>query len=130
VKIIQPDNWPKPKGYSNALMGPGKLLFISGQVGWDENEQFQSDCLVEQTQQALTNTLTLLRLANADVSHIARMTWYITDKQQYLDMRSDIGAVYRKIMGRHFPTMSMLEVSALMEDQAKVEIESTALIPD
>lgn len=130
MKIIQPDNWPKPKGYSNALMGPGKLLFISGQVGWDENEQFQSDCLVEQTQQALTNTLTLLRLANADVSHIARMTWYITDKQQYLDMRSDIGAVYRKIMGRHFPTMSMLEVSALMEDQAKVEIESTALIPD
>ena len=129
MRIVQPEGWPRPRGYSNGTLAEGRLLFISGQVAWDEKEQFVSDDIVEQVRQALKNTLTMLAAGGAKPEHVARMTWYLTDKREYLARAKEIGAVYRECMGRHFPAMSMVEVSALMEDRAKVEIESTAVIP-
>ena len=129
MRIVQPEHWPRPRGYSNGTLAEGRLLFISGQVAWDEQERFVSDDIVEQVRQALKNTLTMLAAGGAKPEHVARMTWYLTDKREYLARAKEIGAVYRECMGRHFPAMSMVEVSALMEDRAKVEIESTAVIP-
>ena len=106
------------------------MLFIAGQIGWDENEEFQSLEFVEQVRQTLCNTVAVLNAAQAGPQHIVRMTWYITSRQEYLDNLSEIGAVYREIIGKNFPVMAMVEVSALMEAKAKVEIESTAVIPD
>ena len=130
MRIVQPDGWPRPRGYANGVLAEGRLLFISGQVAWDEKEQFASDDIVEQVRQALKNTLTMLEAGGARPEHVARMTWYITDKREYLRRGKEIGAVYRELMGSHYPAMSMVQVSALMEDRAKVEIESTAVIPD
>ena len=129
MRIVQPEGWPRPRGYSNGIVAEGRVLFISGQVGWDEKEQFASDDVVEQVRQALKNTLTMLKAGGARPEHVARMTWYITDKREYLRRGKEIGAVYRELMGSHYPAMSMVQVSALMEDRAKVEIESTAVIP-
>jgi enamine deaminase RidA (YjgF/YER057c/UK114 family) len=129
MRIVQPEGWPRPRGYANGVLAEGRLLFISGQVAWDEQERFVSDDIVEQVRQALKNTLTMLAAGGAKPEHVARMTWYLTDKREYLARAREIGAVYRECMGKHFPAMSMVEVSALMEDQAKVEIESTAVIP-
>lgn len=129
MRIVQPEGWPRPRGYANGVLAEGRLLFISGQVAWDEQEQFVSDDIVEQVRQALKNTLTMLAAGGAKPEHVARMTWYLTDKREYLARAKEIGAAYRECMGRHFPAMSMVEVSALMEDRAKVEIESTAVIP-
>ncbi len=130
MKIIQPPGWPRPKGYSNGIIAQGKMLFIAGQIGWDENEQFQSQDFVAQVEQTLRNTIAVLNAANAGPQHIVRMTWYITERQEYLDNLAEIGAVYRALIGKNFPVMAMVEVSALMEEQAKVEIETTAVIPD
>ena len=130
MRIVQPEGWPRPRGYANGVLTQGRLLFISGQVAWDAQERFHSDDIVEQVRQALKNTLTMLKAGGAKPEHVARMTWYLTDKREYLARAKEIGAVYRELMGRHFPAMSMVEVSALMEDRAKVEIESTAVIPD
>ena len=129
MRIVQPEGWPRPRGYSNGIVAEGRVLFISGQVGWDEKEQFASDDVVEQVRQALKNTLTMLKAGGAGPEHIARMTWYITDKREYMRRGKEIGAVYRELMGSHYPAMSMVQVSALMEDRARVEIESTAVIP-
>lgn len=129
MRIVQPEGWPRPRGYANGVVAEGRLLFISGQVAWDEREQFHSDDIVEQVRQALKNTLTMLAAGGAKPEHVARMTWYLTDKREYLARAKEIGAVYRELMGRHFPAMSMVQVTALMEDRAKVEIESTAVIP-
>ena len=129
MRIVQPEGWPRPRGYANAIVAKGRVLFISGQVAWDEKEQFHSDDIVEQVRQALKNTLTVLKAGGAKPEHIARMTWYITDKREYMKRGKYIGAVYRELMGTHYPTMSMVQVSALMEDRAKVEIEVTAVIP-
>jgi len=129
MRIVQPEGWPRPRGYSNGTLTEGRLLFISGQVAWDEKEQFASDDIVEQVRQALKNTLTMLAAGGAKPEHVARMTWYLTDKREVLARAKEIGAVYRELMGRHYPAMSMVEVAALMEDRAKVEIESTAVIP-
>ena len=129
MEIIQPPGWPRPKGYSNGMLADGKMLFIGGQIGWDENEQIVSDEFVAQVRQTLLNTKAVLSAANANPSHIARMTWYITCRDEYLENLKAIGAVYREIIGKHFPTMAMVEVTALMECRAKVEIETTAVIP-
>jgi enamine deaminase RidA (YjgF/YER057c/UK114 family) len=129
MRIVQPEGWPRPRGYANGVLADGRLLFISGQVAWDEKEQFVSDDIVEQVRQALKNTLTMLAAGGAKPEHVARMTWYLTDKREYLARYKEIGAVYREHMGKHYPAMSMVEVSALMEDRAKVEIEVTAVIP-
>ena len=129
MRIVQPDGWPRPRGYANGVLAEGRLLFISGQVAWDEKEQFASDDIVEQVRQALKNTLAMLAAGGAKPEHVARMTWYLIDKREYLARAKEIGRVYRELMGRHYPAMSMVEVSALMEDRARVEIESTAVIP-
>ena len=130
MTIIQPPGWPRPKGYANGILAEGKMLFVAGQIGWDDNEQFQTQDFVGQVRQTLLNTVAVLRAAEAGPEHIVRMTWYITSRQDYLDNLSEVGAVYREIIGKNFPVMAMVEVSALMEAQAKVEIETTAVIPN
>lgn len=129
MKILQPPGWARPRGYANGVAVSGTLVFIAGQIGWDENGQFVSDDLVEQTRRALHNVLAILAEAGGRPEHIARMTWYVIDKRDYLDNGAAIGAVYRELMGKHFPAMTAVEVSALIEDRAKVEIEATAVIP-
>ena len=128
MRILHPEGWPRPRGYSNGIAAEGRLVFVAGQVGWDESQVFRSDDLVEQVRQALKNTLAVLAEAGAGPERVVRMTWYIIDKRDYLDRSQAIGAVYRALMGRHYPAMAMVEVSALMEDRAKVEIETTAVL--
>ncbi len=128
MRVLHPEGWPRPRGYSNGIAAEGRLVFVAGQVGWDESQVFRSDDLVEQVRQALKNTLAVLAEAGAGPEHVVRMTWYITDKGDYLDRSEEIGAVYRALMGRHYLAMAMVEVSALMEDLAKVEIETTAVL--
>lgn len=130
MRIVQPEGWPRPKGYANGVLAEGRCLFVSGQVGWDEREKFASDDLVAQVRQALANLLAVLDAGGAKPQHVARMTWFITDKHEYLRRAREIGAVYREFMGAHYPAMSMVQVAALMEDRARVEIEATAVIPD
>jgi enamine deaminase RidA (YjgF/YER057c/UK114 family) len=129
MRILQPPGWARPRGYANGIAVSGQLVFIAGQIGWDEQGEFVSDDLVAQTRRALENILTILAEAGGQPAHIARMTWYVVDKREYLARASEIGAVYRELMGRHFPAMTAVEVSALIEDRAKVEIEATAVIP-
>lgn len=130
MTILQPPNWMKPKGYVNGIKTRGTVVFIAGQIGWDEQGRFHSDDLVEQSKQALRNVLTVLHEANGKADHIARMTWYIIDRQEYLDNAKALGKAYRELMGTHYPVMTAVEVSALIEQRAKVEIEATAVIPD
>ena len=130
MQILQPPDWPRPKGYSNGIAAQGKMVFVAGQIGWDRNEYILSDNLAEQVRQTLLNTVAVLAEAGARPEHVTRMTWYILDKQEYQSSLKDIGRVYRDIMGNNYPTMAMLQVSALIEEQAKVEIETTAVIPD
>lgn len=129
MQIIQPEGWAKPKGYSNGILADGKTLYIGGQVGWNSDERFDSDNFVDQVRQTLLNTVAILTAAGGKPEHITRMTWYIIDKQEYLGSLKDLGRVYREVIGRHFPVMAMVQVVALMEDQAKVEIETTAVLP-
>ena len=128
MRVLHPEGWKRPRGYSNGIAAEGRLVFVAGQIGWDESQVFRSDDLVEQVRQALKNTLAVLAEAGAGPEQVVRMTWYITDKRDYLDRSKEIGAVYRALMGRHYPAMAMVEVSALMEDLAKVEIETTAVL--
>jgi enamine deaminase RidA (YjgF/YER057c/UK114 family) len=128
MRVLHPEGWPRPRGYSNGIAAEGRLVFVAGQVGWDESQVFRSDDLVEQVRQALKNTLAVLAEAGAGPEQVVRMTWYITDKRDYLDRSKEIGAVYRALMGDHYPAMAMVEVKALMEDRAKVEIETTAVL--
>ncbi len=128
MRTIQPEGWPQPKGYANGVAGSGEVLFIGGQIGWNENEEFDSDDFVDQVRQALLNTVAVLEAAGGSAENIARMTWYITDKREYLASLREVGAAYREVIGRHFPAMAMVQVVALMEDRAKVEIETTALL--
>lgn len=129
MKILQPDGWPRPKGYSNGITAEGQLVFVSGQVGWTAEEKFEAKDFPGQFRQSLENVLAVLAEAGAGPEHIVRMTWFMTDKREYLDSLPEVGAIYRELMGRRFPTMSVIEVSALIEDQAKIEIETTAVIP-
>lgn len=129
MTILQPPHWPRPRGYANGVASSGTLVFVAGQVGWREGV-FVSDDLVEQVAQTLRNTLAVLREAGAGPEHVTRMTWYILDKDEYKRREKEIGLVYRELMGKHFPAMAMVVVAGLMEDAAKVEIETTAVIPD
>jgi enamine deaminase RidA (YjgF/YER057c/UK114 family) len=128
MRVLHPEGWPRPRGYSNGIAAEGRLVFVAGQIGWDESQVFRTDDLVDQLRQALKNTLAVLAEAGAGPEQVVRMTWYIIDKSDYLDRSKEIGAVYRALMGRHYPAMAMVEVSALMEDRAKVEIETTAVL--
>lgn len=129
MRILQPAGWPRPKGYANGIEATGRLVIVGGQIGWDETETFQSDDFVEQVRQTLKNTLAVLAEAGAGPEHVVRMTWYITDRTEYLARGREIGAVYRELMGKNFPAMAMVQVVALMEARAKVEIETTAVVP-
>ncbi|HEY2447175.1 MAG TPA: RidA family protein [Rhizomicrobium sp.] len=126
MKLINPAGWPRPSGYSNGVVEGGSL-FVSGQVGWDENGSFPSD-LVAQIRKALENVRAVIEAAGAKPAQIVRLTWYVTDRQVYKQRRAEIGATYREVIGRHFPAMSVVEVSGLIEDDAKVEIEATVAL--
>ena len=129
MKTILPEGWPRPKGYANGIVAEGKVLFIAGQIGWNEKEQFESDDFVAQTEQALKNIVAVLTAGGARPEHIARMTWYVTTKEEYLGRLAEIGAVYRKVIGAVYPAMSLVQVAGLVEHGAKLEIEATAVVP-
>lgn len=130
MKLLQPAEWLPPKGYANGIAAKGTLVFVGGQIGWNGQQQFDTDDFIAQTRQALTNVVAVLREANAGPEHMVRMTWYITDRDEYVARLKELGAVYREVIGRNFPTMSCVEVSRLIETRAKVEIEVTAVIAD
>lgn len=130
MEILQPPGWPRPRGYSNGVAASGRQVHVSGMVGWDAAGQFRSDDFVQQARQALENVVAVLREAGAGAGHIVRMTWYVLDKREYLDAGAALGAAYREVIGRHYPAMSAVQVVALMEDRARVEIEATAVLPD
>jgi enamine deaminase RidA (YjgF/YER057c/UK114 family) len=130
MKILQPPNWPRPKGYSNGISASGRMIFTAGVVGWDEHESFPDYTLHGQFAQALMNTLEILAQDGAGPQHIVRMTVYVTDRGEYLNSRDEIGAAWREIMGPNYPAMALVEVKGLVEAAAKVEIETTAVVPD
>lgn len=129
MRTLLPPNWPRPKGYANGVESEGKLIFVAGQVGWTPSGAFEAETLAGQFRQTLDNTLAVLAEAGAGPQHVARMTWYITDKRAYLASLADIGAIWREKMGKHYPAMAVVEVKALMEDAALIEIETTAVVP-
>lgn len=130
LEVLQPPGWPRPRGYANGIAARGKLVFVAGQIGWDEHGRIVSDDLAEQVRQALRNVAAVLAQGGARPEHIARMSWYLTDRDAYLKEARAIGAIYREVMGNHFPAMTAIAVPALIEDAAKVEIEVTAVVPD
>lgn len=129
MRVLQPQGWPRPKGYANGMAARGELVFTAGVVGWDAEEKFPAG-MVAQFRQTLENIVAILAEAGAGPEHIVRLTCYITDRQAYLDNVREIGAAYRDVIGRHFPTMAVIQVVALMEADAMVEIEATAVKPD
>ncbi len=129
MKIVQPAGWPQPRGYSNGIAAFGEYICLAGQIGWNAEGRFTSDDLAHQAAQALRNVVAVLAAAKAQPSHIARMTWYVTDKAEYVAAASRIGEAYREIIGDHYPAMTLVQVAALLEDRAKVEIEVTAIRP-
>jgi enamine deaminase RidA (YjgF/YER057c/UK114 family) len=130
MQILQPPGWARPRGYSNGVSASGRQIFVAGQIGWDEQCRILTDDLAAQVRQALKNVVAVLAEAGARPQHIVRMTWYLTDKREYLDAARAIGEIYREIIGSHYPTMTAVQVSALIEDRAKVEVEVTAVVPD
>ncbi len=128
-EILQPKSWAAPQGYANGIAAEGRVVFIAGQIGWDAQARLVGDDLVAQTEQALTNIVAVLAEAGGSPSHLTRLTWYVTDKRDYLARRKDIGAAYRRVIGKHFPAMALLVVAGLLEEGARVEIEATAVIP-
>lgn len=129
MQMLNPAGWKRPKGYSNAISASGRMVFVAGQVGWDSNEVFQTDDLVGQVRQSLTNIVAILAEAGAGPEHIVRMNWYLEDKEEYNARLGEIGEVYRDLIGRHFPAMTALQVAGFVEVGAKVEIEVTAMLP-
>ena len=129
MQILQPPTWARPRGYANGIATSGRLVFISGQIGWDEQCHFQSTDFVSQVRQTLHNVITVLAEAGGRPEHIVRLTWYIVDKQEYLASGKELGHIYRELMDNQYPAMSVVQVAALVEDLARVEIEATAVIP-
>jgi enamine deaminase RidA (YjgF/YER057c/UK114 family) len=127
MTAVNPAHWPRPSGYSNGVVAGNGMLFIAGQIGWNEEQAFSAD-FVEQVRQALLNIVAVLEAAGGSPDQIARLTWYVTDRQEYKARVREVGAAYREIMGRHFPAMAVLEVKGLVEDEARVEIEATAFL--
>ena len=128
-EVILPAGWPRPKGYSNGVVASGRMLFIAGMIGWDSQGQFHSDDFAAQARQALQNIADVLREAGGKPEHIVRMTWYVTDKREYMAAAKEIGQAFREIIGSYNAAMTAVEVKALIEDRAKVEIEATAVLP-
>lgn len=127
-KLLNPANWKPAKGYANGVAAEGRTVFVGGQIGWNGDQIFETDDFVGQTRQALENIAAVLAEAGGAPSDIVRMTWFITDKREYLARLAEVGVAYRSVMGRHFPAMTMVQVAALIEDRAKVEIEATAVV--
>ena len=127
--VLQPAAWPRPRGYANGVAAQGRQVFVAGMVGWNAEQRFESDDLVDQVRQALANVRAVLDEAGASPEHIVRMTWYLVDRADYLARNREIGAAYRDVLGHYDVAMSAVEVSALMEARAKVEIEVTAVVP-
>ena len=127
--ILQPTGWAKPKGYANGVAAEGKHVFVGGQIGWNGQNRFEASDLVGQVRQTLQNVVDVLAEAGARPEHVVSMTWYLTDKKDYLANLAGIGKAYRDVIGRHFPAMAVVEVTALVEDDAKVEIQAMAVVP-
>ena len=128
-QILQPEGWAAPRGYANGIAAEGRVLFVAGQVGWNARGEFETDDFVAQVEQALSNVVAVLHAGDAGPEHLVRLTWYVTDKATYVARRTDIGAVYRRVIGRHYPAMTLVVVAGLLEDGALVEIEATAVVP-
>lgn len=129
LTVLQPDGWKKPKGYANGMMGRGRLVLTGGLIGWDENEVF-ADGFIPQVEQTLKNVVAVVAAAGGEPEHIARLTWYVKSIATYRASLIELGPVYRRVLGRHYPAMALVEVSDLVEEQALVEIEATAILPD
>ena len=129
-KVLQPAGWVKPVGYSNGVAAKGRLVFVAGQIGWNARGEFETDDFVGQFRQCLKNIVAVLAEAGAEPAHITSMTWYFIDKQDYLTNLKAIGAAYREVIGRHYPAMTAMQVAALIEDRAKIEIQAMAVVPE
>ena len=129
-QTLQPPGWVPAKGYSNGILARGRTVYLAGMIGWNGQCQFESDDFVAQCRQALQNIVDTLACAQAGPQHVVRMTWYVTDKHEYLRRARELGRVYQEVIGRHYPVMTLVQVVALLEDRAQVEIEATAVLPD
>jgi enamine deaminase RidA (YjgF/YER057c/UK114 family) len=130
IETLQPAEWARPKGYANGMAARGRMIFVSGQVGWDAQGQFVSDVLTDQVKQALRNIVRVLQEGNGRPEHLVRLTWFVLSRDAYMREAREIGAAYREVIGKHFPAMSVVEVRGLVEQRALVEIEATAVVPD
>lgn len=128
--FITPENWAAPKGYANGVLTRDRQLFVGGQIGWNERQEFESSDFIGQMEQALRNVMAIIEAAGGRAQDITRLTWYVTDKAEYLARQKEVGEVYRNVLGRHFPAMTMVVVAALIEDEALIEIEATAVLGD
>jgi enamine deaminase RidA (YjgF/YER057c/UK114 family) len=129
-EFLHPKGWKEPKGFANGIAARGRLVFLAGQVGWNAEQKFDSEDFIAQTRQALANIVALVAEAGGKPEHITRLTWFVIDKKEYLSRLGELGQAYRSVVGKHFPVMTLVQVVALVEDQAKVEIEATAVVPD
>jgi enamine deaminase RidA (YjgF/YER057c/UK114 family) len=130
MQFLQPPGWAKPKGFSNGIAAKGKLVFIAGQIGWTGEGKWEARDFAGQFKQALRNIVAVLKEAEGKPEHIVRLTWYVLDKNEYLGALRQVGLAYREVMGRHFPTMAVVQVGALVENEARLEIEATAVVPE
>ena len=128
-EFLHPKSWKPALGYANGVAATGRMVFCGGLIGWNAQQEFESDDFIDQVAQTLCNIVAVLSEAGAEPHHIVRLTWYVTDKQEYLSRLKELGRVYREIIGKHFPAMALVQVVALVEDRAKVEIEATAVVP-
>jgi enamine deaminase RidA (YjgF/YER057c/UK114 family) len=129
MRILQPEGWPRPRGYSNGIEAEGRMVFVAGQIGWDEAEKFRASDFGGQFRQALANTLAVLKEASAGPEHVVRMTWFITSRAEYMSSLPALGAAWKELMGRNYPTMAVIIVAGLVEPDAMIEIETTAVVP-
>jgi len=129
MRVLQPEGWPRPRGYSNGIEAEGRMVFVAGQIGWDADEKFRSADFGDQFRQALLNTLAVLKEADAGPEHIVRMTWFVTSRDEYMGSLAKLGAAWKELMGRNYPTMAVIIVSGMVEKEAKIEIETTAVVP-
>ena len=128
MHFLHPKHWAPARGFAHGVAATGRQIFVAGQVGWNAEQRFESDDFVDQVEQALANIVAVLAEADARPEHLVRLTWYVTDKREYLARLAEVGEAYRRIIGRHFPAMTLVQVTALVEDRAKVEIEATAVV--
>lgn len=128
MRTLLPEGWPRPKGYANGIAAEGRFVFVAGMIGWDETGAFPDKDFIGQVRRTLESTLAVLKEGGAGPEHVVRMTWYVVDKREYLANVREIGAIWRELFGTHYPAMAVVQVTALMEDEAKVEIETTAVV--